>query len=94
MQKKYQLSMNICIKQIESTPPHNCLMILGDMNAKISSAHVKYAHDKTTNENGQRLLDMANEKSLLITNTTFEKRMGKYWTFEEPKGNRYLLDYF
>ena len=26
---------------IDSTPPHNGLMILGDMNAKISSAHVK-----------------------------------------------------
>jgi hypothetical protein len=68
-------------------------MILGDMNAKISSAHTKYAHDKRTNENGKRLLELACEKSLIITNTMFEKRIGKRWTFEDPKGNRYLLDY-
>ena len=43
------------------------------------------SHDKRTNKNGQRLLDLANEKSLLITNTTFEKRIGKRWTFLRPK---------
>ena len=39
------------------------------------------------------MLDLACEKSLSITNTLFEKRMGKRWSFEDPKGNRYLLDY-
>ena len=31
---------------IDATPPHNLLMILGDMNAKISSAHTKHALNK------------------------------------------------
>ena len=63
------------------------------MNAKISSAHVRYAHDKRTNENGMRLVDLACEKSLIITNNNFLKRQGKRWTFEDPKGQQYLLDY-
>ena len=78
---------------IDSCPPHNFLAILGDLNAKIGPAHVKFAHDKRTNENGFRLLDLASEKSLCITNTMFRKRLGKRWSFEDPKGKRYLLDY-
>ena len=78
---------------IDSTPAHNFMAILGDMNAKISSTHVKFAHDKRTNENGMRMLDLACEKSLVITNTMFEKRMGKRWSFEAPTGNHFLLDY-
>ena len=30
-------------KAIDYTPPHHFLSILGDMNAKVSAAHVKYA---------------------------------------------------
>ena len=78
---------------VEDTPPHNFLALLGDWNAKVSSAHVKFAHDKRTNENGMKLLDLACEKSLCITNTMFEKRTGKRWSFEDPKGKHYLLDY-
>ena len=78
---------------IDATPPHNLLMILGDMNAKISSAHTKHALNKKINENGKRLIELTCEKSLLITNTMFQKRNGKQWSFEDPKGNRSLLDY-
>ena len=78
---------------IDSTPPHNLLMILGDMNAKISSAHTKHALNKKTNENGTRLIELTCEKSLMIANTMFQKRTGKRWTFEDPKGNRSILDY-
>ena len=78
---------------IDDIPPHNFLIIMGDWNAKLGPAHVKFAHDKRTNENGTCLLDLANEKSLCITNTMFEKRIGKRWSFEDPKGKNYLLDY-
>ena len=80
-------------KAIDEVPPHNLLAVVGDWNAKIGPAHVKFAHDKRTNENGTRLLDLTCEKSLIIANTLFQKRMGKRWSFEDPKGNRYLLDY-
>ena len=78
---------------IDDIPPHNFLVVLGDWNAKLGPAHVKFAHEKRTNENGSSLLELANEKSLCITNTMFEKRMGKRWSFEDPKGKNYLLDY-
>ena len=78
---------------IDQTPNHNFLAILGDWNAKVSPSHVRFAHDSRTNENGSRLIDLACEKSLCITNTMFEKRKGKLWTFEDPKSNRYQLDY-
>ena len=78
---------------IDQTPNHNFLAILGDWSAKVSPSHVRYAHDSRTNENGSRLIDLACEKSLCITNTMFKKRQGKLWTYEDPRSNRYQLDY-
>ena len=43
--------------------------------------------------NGNMLLEMASEKSLCIVNTIFEKREGKRWSYEGPKGDRHLIDY-
>ena len=80
-------------KAIDETPPHHFLTVLGDMNAKVSSAHVKYAYDQKTNRNGKMLLELTQEKSLCITNTKFQKRIGKRWTFEGPKGDRSMIDY-
>ena len=34
---------------IDHIPPHNFLIIMGDWNAKLGPAHVKFAHDKRTN---------------------------------------------
>ena len=59
---------------------------LGDMNAKISQAHVRYDHDKRTNENGSCLIELACEKSLIIANNNLLKKQGKRWTFKDPKG--------
>ena len=49
---------------IDQTPNHNFLAILGDWNAKVSPSHVRFAHDRRTNENVNRLIDLACEKSL------------------------------
>ena len=78
---------------IDQIPPHNLMVILGDMNAKISQAHVRYAHDKRTDENGSHLIELACEKSLIIVNNNLLKKQGKRWTFQDPKGERYQLDY-
>ena len=80
-------------KAIESTPQHHFLTILGDMNAKVSASYVQFGFNKRTNRNGNMLLELASEKSLCIVNTTFEKREGKRWTYEGPKGDRHLIDY-
>ena len=62
------------------------------MNAKLSAAHIRFAHDKRTNENGLKLLDLVCEKLLCITNTMFDKRVGKRWSFEDTKCKSYLID--
>ena len=66
---------------IGQTPQHNLLLVLGDFYAKISSAHTRYAHDKRTNENGVRLVDLSCEKSLIITNNNLLKKDGNYSSF-------------
>ena len=40
-------------KAIDKTPPHHFLtvLLLGDMNAKISSEHVKFANNQKPNRN-------------------------------------------
>ncbi len=78
---------------ITSVPPHNFLTIVGDMNAKISADHVQYPYHSTTNRNGQLLAELIAEKSMKITNTSFQKKMGKRWTFTDPCGRHHLLDY-
>jgi len=54
-------------------------VILGDMNSKISGAHLKNVYNQKTNRNGRILLELSheNEKSLCIANAKFQKRMGK-----------------
>ena len=61
-------------QEVVDSPPHNFLAILGDWNAKVNNAHVKHTYDKRTNENGLKMLDLACEQSLCITNTMLEKR--------------------
>ncbi len=80
-------------RAIDNVPPHNVLMILGDMNAKLSSNHMKHNVHTRTNENGILLGELIHEKSLFIANDKFQKKLGKRWTFEDPKNNRHLLDY-
>ncbi len=53
----------------------------------------KHAYHTNTNENGALLLDFAIEKSLLITNTHFQKPENKLWTHLSPKGDKCQLDY-
>ena len=68
---------------IDSSPPHNMTIILGDMNAKLGPEHSRFLfHD-----------DFVLEKNMQITNTQFGKKMGKRWTFTDPKGEHHQLDY-
>ena len=78
---------------IDSSPPHNMTIILGDMNAKLGPEHSRFPFHDKTNQNGQMLSDFVLEKNMQITNTQFSKRMGKRWTFTDPKGEHHQLDY-
>ena len=78
---------------IDASLPHNFLSIIGDFNAKVNSDHMLYPFHDKTNANGVRLVDLVTEKSLFFASTSFRKKMGKRWTFTDPKGNHHLLDY-
>ena len=42
---------------------------------------VRYTYHTHTNKNGQHLLDLTSDSNLVITNTMFQKRPGKLWTY-------------
>ena len=42
---------------VEQVPPHNFLVIAGDLNGKLGPNDVNYTFDSETNRNGEMLLD-------------------------------------
>ncbi|KAI8484256.1 hypothetical protein Bbelb_380410 [Branchiostoma belcheri] len=80
-------------RAIEAIPAHNLLLVIGDFNARIGDQDAKFAFHKETNRNGRLLLDLANEKDLVVSSTDFCKKAGKLWTFISPGGMKYQLDY-
>ena len=72
---------NNLVTAISAVPKHNVLLVLGDCDAHLGEEAVKHTYHKCTNSNGEHLLDLASEMNLIITNTAFQKRKGKLWTF-------------
>ena len=82
------------LNAISMIPKHNVLVVLDDFNAHIGEIDAKYTYHLNTNKNGQHLLDLSSEKNLVITNTTFQKRRGKLWTYlSDMSGNKTQIDY-
>lgn len=75
------------------TTAHTFTILLGDMNARIGRDRAKYAFHQDTNRNGELLAELAQEKDLVISNVAYQKRMGKLWTFRDPRNLKYQLDY-
>ena len=88
--EKYYTDLRGCIKSI---PAHNFLLILGDFNASFGKEDARHTMHQNTNRNGKLLLDLIMEKNLVVTNTYFQKRVGKLWTFMDPDGNKAQIDY-
>jgi len=62
-------------------PKHNVIIIGGDINAKIGKRDATGSVlNQNTNDNGQRLLDYAQECNLRILNIGFKKQKGKLWS--------------
>ena len=78
---------------VEQVPPHNFLVIAGDLNGKLGPNDVNYTFDSETNRNGEMLLDFLEEFNLFTSNNYFMKPKGQLWTFEYPSGGRAQLDY-
>ena len=77
-----------------STPAHNFLMVLGDLNAKLGPEVPGFTFNGRTNRNGSLLLDTLEECSLEATNLRFMRKREKRWTFlSEGTHHKALLDY-
>ena len=77
----------------ENIPLHNFFILLGDLNAKLSSPDVNFSYDDVTNRNGEKLIEYMEEYSLFSSSNNFMKPKGQLWTFEYPSGQRAQLDY-
>ena len=64
-------------KAIETIPNHNVLIIIEDFNERIKN----FTYHQEINKNGVLLIDIINEKQLVITNTCFQKKLNKLWTY-------------
>ena len=78
---------------IESVPQHNFLIVLGDFNARLGPEDVRFTHSERTNENGERLIGVIEDYQLEASNTIFQKKKGKLWTWLSPRGTVHQIDY-
>ena len=77
-------------RAIKAVSKRSILVVAGDFNAKTGSAHKnyptnvgKYGKGKV-NENGERLVELANEHDLVLTNTKFHHKLLHRTTWESP----------
>ena len=74
-------------RAIESVPAHNFLIILDSFNAQLGLDDARYTMHTTSNRNGKLLHELA------IENTSFQKSLGKLWTYISPGGYKSQIDY-
>ena len=74
-------------------PKHNVLLVIG-CNAHLGPENALYTFHNKTNNNGKLLLDYSIETSLIIANTRFQKKRGKFFTFISEMNNpKSQIDY-
>ena len=75
-------------------PPHNVLMLAGDLNARVGldshSANPrvigKHTYHDTTDDNGNRLLNYCETCNMRSTQTRFPQPKSRTWTWLHPNG--------
>ena len=89
-----EMHYNMLKQAIHSVPSHNVLLVIGDFNARIGKKDAKFTYHEDTNRNGKLLLELSAEKNMDISNTRFQKKPGKLWTFlADTTGRKAQLDY-
>ena len=68
---------------ISDVPAHNFLIVMGDFNARLGPDEASYTFHDETNRNGKYMAELLTEFGLLATNTMFQKKKGKLWTFKD-----------
>ena len=76
-----------------NVPLHNFPIVSGDFDSQLGPEDAGFTFNRQTNRNIQKLVDICEELSLLVTNTTFMKPSKKFWTFQHPSGSRLQIDY-
>lgn len=88
-------------RSINSVPPHNILIVAGDINARIGRNSRSdldrnigpfLMHD-VTNDNGQKLVQLARDHDLFVAQTAFPHRAGHLWTWHSPHDTTAQLDH-
>ena len=89
--KEFYNNLTVLVRKI---PKHNVLVIAGDMNTKIGSVDCTgNSFKKSSNRNGQLLLDMMRECELVDLSTNYQKPKGKLWSFSYPNGVKAQIDH-
>ena len=79
---------------INSIPKHNVTIVIGDCNAHIGKDSAKYTYHDKTNNHANLLLEMVEGTNMMITNTNFQKKCGKLWTYiSDMSGTKSQIDY-
>lgn len=79
-------------KEYEKLPKYDVKIILGDANAKIGKEEIywstvgKHSKHNETNDNGQRLINLAMEKNMVVRSTQMEKKEIHKGTWSSPDG--------
>ena len=79
---------------VASVPPHNMLILAGDLNAQVGhdshsacprtvGPHLFHA---STNDNGDRLVTLAEEQNLRFVQSRFSHKKGRLFTWTHPSG--------
>ncbi|CAF4651495.1 unnamed protein product, partial [Rotaria magnacalcarata] len=83
---------------LEDVPKKDAILIIGDWNAKVGDTEApgivgKYGLGKQ-NEAGEKLIQLYQENSLVITNTWFQQPKRRLYTWTSPNGqHRNQIDY-
>ena len=93
MVKKLKLN---CSKKtynlLELTPKKDVLFIIGDWNTKVGSQETLEVTGKfglgVQNEAGQRLIELCQQNTLVITNTLFQQHKRRLCTWTSPDGQQ------
>jgi exonuclease III len=78
--------------------PHCLILTAGDFNARVGhdsyesspSAVESHLYHKETNENGTRLVSLCQHANLKMTQSYFQHRPGRLWSWTHPGGNHHL----
>ena len=74
---------------VDSFPPHNLVVIAGDLNARIGHQPTsrmvgRFVYHHSNNDNGDKLLTLCEATNMFITQSRFPQPPGRLWTWMKP----------